>query len=154
VDDKGRELIASLDPMGNKDAEEIIKMSGEQGLYWWENTLPQYQNAWENVLIPQLKKLGYDSIEYQDDVATGRTLAVFDITSLTMLESQGLGQGRTITIVSDKGKYDVSGMRAKGGKSDMSIPNPENRVGWAIRSSGPVTEVQECNTQRCYRQVQ
>ena len=65
-------ILKGLDAQGNKDAEKIIAYDD---LYWWKNTQPHMQEAWKNIIIPQLKALGYDSIKYQDDLH--ETLAVF-----------------------------------------------------------------------------
>lgn len=80
IDEKGLKIINSLNDMGDPIAARIIQ--SKELLYWWRNTKPETQKVWQNILIPQLRKLGYDSIEYQDDPMTGRTLAVFGIESL------------------------------------------------------------------------
>jgi len=79
IDEKGLYVISKLDSRGNSQAKRIIEDSRKGNLiYWWQNTKPHTQEAWEKVLIPQLRELGYDSISFRDDVAAGTTLAVFD----------------------------------------------------------------------------
>jgi hypothetical protein len=84
MDENGLVVLRNLDDEGNPRAKKIIDdaknriRNNTSSLYWWQNTLPETQEAWKNVLGPQLKELGYDSIRYTDDVNTGSVLAVFD----------------------------------------------------------------------------
>ena len=81
IDEEGLKIISGLKDKGNKEARKII--GDKELLYWWTHTQEHTQDAWEKILIPQLQELGYDSIEYQDDVNTGRTLAVFSVDQLS-----------------------------------------------------------------------
>ncbi len=73
IDENGIRVIQSLDPKGNRWAKDIVE--SKDLMYWWRNTRREKQEAWEKILIPQLKKLGHDSIKYKDDFHN--TLAVF-----------------------------------------------------------------------------
>ena len=88
----GLKVLAGLQDQGNRGAEALIshaKKAVEENpedpsIYgWWSYTQPREQEMWEKVLIPQLRELGYDSIAYQDDVMTGKTLAVFSLDQLS-----------------------------------------------------------------------
>ena len=98
IEDDGLNILSKLKDNGNIQAKKIIedaKMRLERGtgtLFWWRNTQQHTQEAWEKVLIPQLQELGFDSIEYQDDVNIGRTLAVFDISQLQEVETDVSGK--------------------------------------------------------------
>lgn len=87
VDDAGLKVVAGLSSWGDEYANMIIsdaknRLKNNYGtMYWWENTKPHTQKAWANVIIPQLKKLGYDSVYYTED-SGNKTLGVFDKSQL------------------------------------------------------------------------
>lgn len=77
---EGADVLASIDSRGNRWAQQIIN-NAKQGTFDWTTTkYPEAQKAWKEILIPQLKEKGYDSIQYWDDMH--ETLAVFDNKSL------------------------------------------------------------------------
>ena len=73
--DKGFEVLSTLDSVGNEDAEAILRPRTK--MYWWMNTQSRFQPVWRDIIVPQLEKLGYDSIKYTDAPDTGEVLAVF-----------------------------------------------------------------------------
>ena len=73
--DKGFEVLSTLDSTGNEDAEAILRPGTK--MYWWINTQSRFQPVWRDIIVPQLEKLGYDSIKYTDAPDTGEVLAVF-----------------------------------------------------------------------------
>lgn len=77
----GAKVIAGLDAQGDKLAASIIEGAKDNGsFYFWRSTKELFQETWANILIPQLKKLGYDGLEYWDahgDGAENITLAAF-----------------------------------------------------------------------------
>ena len=89
TDNKALGVLSKLSSEGDPEASKIIndamfrQVKNQSTLGWWVNTKPHTQEAWDKVLIPQLKELGYDSLSYQDDVMLGKTTAVFDINQLT-----------------------------------------------------------------------
>jgi hypothetical protein len=85
IDKAGLKVMSGLKDKGNPMAKRIIET--KDLLYWWQNTQEEKQEAWEKIIIPQLQKLGYDSIEYQDDVNAGRTLAVFSTKQLSPVKA-------------------------------------------------------------------
>jgi hypothetical protein len=87
---EGTAILAGVDPKGNKWAT-IIVNNAKQGTFDWSTTkYPEAQKAWKDIIIPQLKAKGYDSVEYWDDMH--QTLAVFDNkqlkTSIPRLKTQ------------------------------------------------------------------
>jgi len=91
-----RKVLGSLDDMGYRWAKSAIKMIRDLEEYpnWWANTKPNAQEAWEKALIPQLKKLGYDSILFRDDYHD--TLAVFDVSQLKPVSPKTLNSDAKI----------------------------------------------------------
>jgi hypothetical protein len=73
------QVVAGLDAEGDPWAEAIINHAREEGsFYFWYMTKPvPYGEAWSEILIPQLRRLGYDGLRYVDDPQTGPVLAVF-----------------------------------------------------------------------------
>jgi hypothetical protein len=83
INSNGLRIISKLNPQNNKKAEMIINAAkNNDNLYFWEYTQNDYQNAWNDIIIPQLKEQGYDAIKYLDDINTGETIAVFDRNAL------------------------------------------------------------------------
>lgn len=77
---EGAAVLASIDPKGNRWAVEIVRKAKSGEFDWSTTKYPEAQKAWKEVIIPQLKEKGYDSIQYWDDMH--ETLAVFDNKSL------------------------------------------------------------------------
>jgi len=101
--------IGLLDSKNNVEAQEIIDAANDRNvIYFWEFTKPKYQQAWNDVLIPQLRTRGYDSIKYNDDVATGTTLAVFSREQLKEIKTE------TTKIPSEKAIDPGRVLQAKG----------------------------------------
>jgi hypothetical protein len=75
IDDVGLQVLGNID---QSSVPERDRVGTSPSYNWWEFTRPEYRKTWENILIPALKKQGYDAIVYQDDVNSGKSLAVFD----------------------------------------------------------------------------
>lgn len=74
---KAWEILAGLDSKGSREASLIIENTKRNKALNWADTKPAaLQRAWKEVIIPQLKNKGYDSIEFWDDMHP--TLAVFE----------------------------------------------------------------------------
>jgi hypothetical protein len=83
----GTKLLSTLDSQGNKYAKVIIDDAKNNGAFNWSNTKPKpYQDAWREVIIPQLEQKGYTGIRYPDE--GDMTTAVFDVNKLDDLSSK------------------------------------------------------------------
>lgn len=73
---EGAKVLAELDHKGNRWAAEVVNQAKRGNFDWSTTKYPEAQKAWKEILIPQLQKKGYDSVQYWDDMHP--TLAVFD----------------------------------------------------------------------------
>ena len=90
---QGYAVLADLDPdfgsaytdiNGREQARRIINQAreiaheGGSDLYFWENTKREkWNNAWANIIVPQLEQRGYDGLVMQDAADTGLSYAAF-----------------------------------------------------------------------------
>jgi hypothetical protein len=73
----GTKLLSTLDSQGDRYAQSIINRAKCGDFSWSDTKLEPYQEAWKNILIPQLEKKGYKGIKYSDE--GDMTTAVFNI---------------------------------------------------------------------------
>jgi hypothetical protein len=72
---KNVDVLAKLDDKGDVNARMVIDNAKEGKFDWWTTKYEASNKHWQNVINPQLEKLGYDSIKFSDDQHD--TLAVF-----------------------------------------------------------------------------
>ena len=90
---EGMKVIASLSPDSSDNVllNQIIKSAKENNfLYFWRHTtLERFNHVWENTIIPQLKKSGYDSIKMNDDAMSGIVFGVFNSNQIKSVDNNG-----------------------------------------------------------------
>lgn len=84
---EGLNVIAGLKAKKDRSALYIINSAKQNDtLYFWMTTTKVHLPAWKKIIIPQLKKLKYDSIIYNDAADSGTTTSVFNRKQLTEIK--------------------------------------------------------------------
>ena len=128
-DNPGVRLLSTLDSYGNQYAQAIIN-SAKEGVFSWSDTkLKPYQDAWKDVLIPQLEKKGYTGIRYPDD--GWMTTSVFDVSKLKTSSELSFLYDEAVEVVQKEpivGAGESLGINKKGKTKQVQFEYDKTKV--------------------------
>ena len=110
--------VEALADINSKDAAYLAeraafikkRIAGTQG---WMFTKEAERGVWRDVLVPALKRAGFDSLRLEDAADTGGSLAVFDPTQIKSVNNRGTFDPNDPNILRQgaKARFDPSRMR-------------------------------------------